>query len=626
MPSSVVEDIKARLDIADIVSEKVVLKKAGKSLKGLCPFHVEKTPSFIVFPETGTWHCFGCGEGGDAFTFVMRSQNLEFGEALSILAARAGVELAPTQPGQKRIDEGLERLYAANEAASAYFRRMLEGPAGARAREYLERREISKDSIESFHLGFAPDAGAGLAHHMLQQGFGRDEVLRAGLVGESESGSLYDRFRGRVVFPIWDVVGKLVGFGGRSLAKEVQPKYLNTPQTPVFDKGGCLYAVDRARQEIRGSGRAVIVEGYADALMAHQHGFRNVVASLGTAVTERQISLLRRWATELCFALDPDTAGQEATARGLAVAMDALEHAATPVPTWRGYVEYVYQLKTNIKIIALPEGRDPDELIRQDRSAWERLVREAVPVQDFFLERVRRKHDLTTASGKASAVEEAMGMIGVIPDPVQQAHYVQRLASMVGIEEAILLQQVRRPRQRRAVGTGTEPANVGPPPIADVEAYCLALLLKEPGLGKLDPELKEEQFANPAYREIFRRVKEREAVDAGDLADQIKDGLAEPLIEGLSGLLELQVRYPVHFEAPLDKAYSSVAVALLLRSLSVRKRELEAMRLDGEAAGVEDMVQLARIETQIARESHRLKLLGGTLPLRAIHKEVRHGR
>ncbi len=625
MPGSVVEEIKARLDIADVVSEMVVLKKAGKSLKGLCPFHTEKTPSFVVFPETGTWHCFGCGEGGDIFNFVMRSQNVEFGDALAILASRAGVEL-PTREREQRVDEGVETLHSVNEAAAAYFRAMLAGPAGARAREYLQQREISAESVESFQLGYAPDTGAGLAHHLLQQGFGRADVLQAGLAGESEAGGgLYDRFRARLIFPIRDAAGKLVGFGGRSLSADIQPKYLNTPQTAIFDKGGCLYALDRAKQEIRRTGQAVIVEGYVDALMAHQHGFQNVVASLGTAVTERQLSLLKRWASEVCFALDPDVAGQEATARGLAVAMNALERAAMPVPTWKGLIEYVYQLKTTIKIIALPEGRDPDELIRQSSEEWQRLVREAVPVQDFFLDRVRRKHDLSTAGGKAAAVEEAMGVIGAIPDPVQQAHYVQRLAAIVGIQEAILLQQVRSPRRRRSPEMPSPPG-AGSRPVADVEGYCLALLLKEPSLLDGEPRLGEEDFGDPVYREIFRRVVQCRGSDPAEMRDRVRERLAEPLRESLTQLLELQLQYPVHFGDPLEKAYRSAAVTLLLRSLSLRKQQLEAMRSEGDAgAEVDETTRLAQIEQQIAMEAHRLKLLGGTVPLRAIHKEVRHG-
>ena len=630
MAGTEVDQIKARLDIVDVVSERVALKKAGKTLKGLCPFHVEKTPSFVVFPETGTWHCFGCGAGGDMFAFVMRSQNVEFGGALEILAARAGVELRPRTP-EDQAPEGVKVLYAINEAAARYFGSMLVGPAGAHARAYLKGRGISGDSVEAFGIGFAPDSGAGLAHHLLQEGFERSQILQAGLAGESESGGLYDRFRARLIFPIRDAAGKPVGFGGRALSSEFGPKYLNTPQTPVFDKGGCLYAIDKARQEIRRSGQAVIVEGYMDAIMAHQHGFRNVVASLGTAVTERQVSQLKRLASELCFALDADAAGQEATARGLAVAMEALDRDAIPVPGWKGFVDYVYKLKTTIKIIGLPEGRDPDDVIRGNAADWQRLVREAVPVQDFFLDRVTRKHDLSSASGKAAAVEEAMGVIGQIPEPVQQAHYMQRLAALVGVDEAILLQQAGRGRRR----TPARPASPAPvaqvQPVVDAESYCLALLLKAPHLLEGGPELSEEHFTDPAYREIFCRLVKYRSSERGDedpsaLVERLREGLAWPFRDSLERLLELEARYPVHFQEPLERSFRSAAVTLLLGSLAVRRQQLEAMQsqMEDEPDPVES-ARLLEMERQLAVEIHRLKLLGGILPLRAIHKEVRHG-
>ncbi|MHB1161213.1 MAG: DNA primase [Chloroflexota bacterium] len=631
MAGGVVDQIKARVDVVDVISEKVLLKKAGKSLKGLCPFHVEKTPSFIVFPETGSWHCFGCGAGGDLFTFVMRSENVEFGEALALLAARAGVEL---ESGRRdsRSDEGVDRLYAINDATAAYFRSMLESPAGSRVRGYLAGRGFSGESADLFQIGYAPDAGAGLAHHLLQQGFGRSDLLLAGVVGESESGGLYDRFRNRLMFPIRDAAGKPVGFGGRALSPEGHPKYLNTPQTPLFDKGSCLYGIDRSRQEIRQTGQAVIVEGYADAVMAHQYGFRNVVAALGTSVTDRQMGLLKRWASELCFALDPDEAGQEATVRGLSVAMGALERSATPIPSWRGLVDYVYKLKTAIKIISLPNGQDPDEVIREDPSRWRQLVQEAVPVEDFFLERVRRKHDLASAAGKAAAVEEAMVVIGEIPEPVQQAHYVQRLASMVGIEESILLQQVRPRRQRRSVERAGAAGSTEAQPAADVEGYCLGLILRDPSLLEGEPSLEEKHFGDPSYREIFRRLRGyvrsgRGKLDAaGSMLEWLRDGVEGPLREGLERLLDAEARQPVQGEDHRKEAYRDAAITLILSSLELQRKQIEAVSASKEADGdPEEMAALEKAQYEIILESHKLKLLGDIKPLRAIHKEVRHG-
>ncbi len=626
MAGGPVDQVRAHLDIVDVISERVALKKAGKTFKGLCPFHTEKTPSFIVFPESQNWHCFGCGKGGDIFGFVMQSQNVGFSDALAMLAARAGVELRPRRQDVKTV-EADARLLAVNEGALAYFRSMLSGTTGARARAYVEGRDISPESVEAFELGFAPDIGSGVAHRLLQEGHQRADILLAGIAGENESGGLYDRFRNRLIFPIRDAAGRLVGFGGRALAPDVQPKYLNTPQTPLFDKGGSLYLLDRAKSEIRRGGQAVIVEGYMDALMAHQHGFRNVVASLGTSITDRQVSLLKRYAAELLFALDPDVAGQEATARGLSVAMGALDREATPVISWKGFVDFAYKLKTTIKIISLPKGKDPDELFKSRPEEWLRLVREAVPVQDFFLARVKARHDLTTAAGKMAAVEEAMAVIAEIPEPVQQAHYVQRLASLVGIEEAFLLQQVRQRKRRAQAGAGAARARAVEP-IADPEAYCLALLLKQPSLLSNEPTLREQDFQDPAHRELFRELAVRawRGLDGAELLEELRRDLDEPLRESLESLMELQARQPVHFEHPLDKEYRSAVVALQLSCLASRRQQLEAMQssTEGEPDPAES-AGMAEMQKQIAEEAHRLKLLGGVLPLRAIHKEVRHG-
>lgn len=619
------DQVRARLDIVEVISEKVQLKKAGKTLKGLCPFHTEKTPSFIVFPESQRWHCFGCGAGGDVFGFVMQSQNLGFGEALTLLAARAGVELRRERRDPK-VEDAEDRLVAINEAAATYFRSMLSGPAGTRARSYAEGRDVSAESIATFELGYAPDGGASLAHHLIQQGFKREDVLLAGVAGENDSGGLYDRFRNRLIFPIRDIGGRLIGFGGRALSSETQPKYLNTPQTPLFDKGGSLYLLNLAKQEIRRTGQAVIVEGYMDALMAHQHGFRNVVASLGTALTDRQVSLVKRYATELLFALDPDVAGQEATARGLEVAMGALDREATPVPTWKGFIDFSYKLKTNIRIISLPKGNDPDDLIKHRPDEWQRVVREAAPVQDFFLARVKSRHDLSTAAGKMAAAEEAMGVIAEIPEPIQQAHYVQRLASMVGVDESILLQQVRR-RKGRPRGFGTPGVRRSTEPAADMESYCLALVLTQPGLLNGEPKLREQDFQDPALRELFKSVLARawRGYSSEELVELLKNEVDEPLREAIESLLELKNRQPVQFEDPLEKAYKEAVVTLQLGSLALRRQQLEALQSEDGDPQPEDGADMAQLQKQIAEEAHRLKLLGGILPLRAIHKEVRHG-
>jgi DNA primase len=271
---SVVDEIKERLDVVEVIQPYVPLKKAGRNYKGLCPFHAEKTPSFVVFPETGTWHCFGaCGIGGDVFTFVMKQENLSFGEALQVLAQRAGVELEPRSPEAGEAEKRLDLLRQINQAAATYFHHLLyHSDEAARARAYLEKRGLNRETIDRFQVGYALDQWDGLIRYLIDKGYTLEDVHETGLIIEREDGSgYYDRFRGRVVFPIRDHRGRTIGFGGRILGEGV-PKYLNSPQTPLFDKSSVLFGLDQAKAGIRTVGEAVIVEGYMDVLMAHQHG------------------------------------------------------------------------------------------------------------------------------------------------------------------------------------------------------------------------------------------------------------------------------------------------------------------------------------------------------------------
>ncbi|HEY8477651.1 MAG TPA: DNA primase, partial [Chloroflexota bacterium] len=410
--ASPIEEIKARLDVVDVIGQHVPLKRVGRNYQALCPFHNERTPSFVVFPETGTWRCFGCGAGGDVFHFVMQRQGLTFAEALQVLAAQAGVTLPSHEQQRQRADEH-DRLYEVNEAAARYFRAMLMAPAGAAARAYLERRGVDGPTAERFGLGYAPEPRGAIAAHLQERGFSVDALVAAGLAGRDERGVLFERFRGRLIFPIRDARGRVVGFGARALGDE-QPKYLNSPQTPVFEKGAVLYGLDLARESIRRGGQAVIVEGYMDVLAAHQHGFTNVVASLGTSVTPRQLELLRRTASEVCLALDADAAGQLATLRGLEVAREALADDVVPVPDLGAIrrlgtvaaadpkqLERLFHFESvarvAIKAVVLPDGRDPDDVIRADPERWRQLIDSARPFMDFLLETLVRQRRPETA-------------------------------------------------------------------------------------------------------------------------------------------------------------------------------------------------------------------------------------
>ncbi|MFN8523092.1 MAG: DNA primase [Chloroflexota bacterium] len=540
MADSAIEEIKRRVDIVDLVGQSVALKRAGRSFKGLCPFHNEKTPSFNVWPERGLWRCFGCGESGDAFSFVMRRENLEFVEALRVLANRAGVELAQAPRPDPRAKEAEARLTMALESTGLYYRGMLHQPAGAHALAYLRQRGLTDPTIEQFALGFAHPRGAGLVQHLAQAGFSEDEMVTSGAVGRSDEGQLYDRFRGRVIFPIRDVEGHVIGFGGRALAADQQPKYLNTPQTELFDKGGSLYALDQARQAIRESHRAIVVEGYMDVLAAHQSGFKNVVATLGTAIGERHVDTLRRLAPEIVLALDDDAAGTRAAIRGSEIASEATADESPTIMRVRGLGRFFADRRTQVKVMVLSGGRDPDDLIREDPELWKRLTADALPAIEFVLRGVGDRHDLSTTEGRRSGAREVMAIIQDLPDPVERAHYIQRLARVLDTREEFLLQAAEtRPRRH------TPPAGAAAPPLPAqsfderLESLVIALLLRVEGPRVLvEPAL----FEHPLLRLLVERLEGmaewpdlETALDrlAGDLGE-----IAVPNIRTIAALAE----------------------------------------------------------------------------------------
>ncbi len=365
---SVITEVKQRLDIVDFVSDYVALQKAGRNFKGLCPFHNEKHASFFVFPEQQTWHCFGaCGTGGDIFSFVMRKEGIDFGQALRLLAEKGGVTLGPRENPSRAEDEKKEKLFQINEAATEYYHHVLTTTkAGATARDYLARRNIMPETIKGFRLGLSPDAWETIKDYLLGKGCTEAELVETGLVVKREEGGSYDRFRNRLMFPICDMQGQVTGFGARVLDDSL-PKYINSPQTLIFDKSSSLYGLDKAKAAIRKNASVIIVEGYMDALTAHQHDWQNAVGSMGTALTEKQVEGIKRLTSNITLALDGDLAGEEATLRGKAI----LAHS-----------------KVEGKVISLPPGKDPDQVIKEDPALWRELVEQAMPIIDFAFQSV----------------------------------------------------------------------------------------------------------------------------------------------------------------------------------------------------------------------------------------------
>ena len=508
---SAITEVKQKLDIVELVSEYVTLQKAGRSFKGLCPFHTEKHASFFVFPEQQSWHCFGaCGTGGDIFSFIMRKEGIEFGQALRVLAQRGGVTLDARAAPSKAEDEKRERLFQINEAAAEYYYHVLSATKiGARARDYLTRRKVKPETIRDFRVGFSPDAWDTIMDYLLSKGYTDKELVEAGLVIEKEEGGGYDRFRNRLMFPISDIQSRVTGFGARVLDDSL-PKYINSPQTPIFDKSNNLYGVDKAKSAIRKQDLVIIVEGYMDVLAAHQNHWQNVVGSMGTSLTERQVEGIKRLTSNITLALDADLAGEEATLRGKAIlAYSNIEG----------------------RVISLPPGKDPDEVIGEEPTLWQRLVDQAVPIMDFAFQSVINRVDVHRARDKSLAVQKLLPSISEMRDPVQQSHYLKRLARELRIEESAVIAALRESqagRKKPRPGKPTEQSRLVRRFVSSpVEERCLALLIRYPELGASAQELSPQHFEFTENREIF--VKWQHCSDISDLEGKLDSNLLEHL-------------------------------------------------------------------------------------------------
>jgi DNA primase len=474
--STVTEEIKARVDLVELIGSTVQLKRVGSQYRGLCPFHSEKTPSFYVRPQTQSWHCFGCNKSGSAFDWLMEREHLEFGEALRTLATMTGVALPERRDPE--VEDQTRRLFTILERAQIYYSGLLWGSGATRAREYLERRGLTDETLRTFGMGYAPQ-GNGLLQYLERDGFSEQELQAAGVIGVTDEGRQYDFFRERVLFPIRDGQGRTIAFGGRSLDDAATPKYLNSRDTLLFHKQETLFAFDLARKPMAQERQVVIVEGYMDAAMAHQHGYRNVVATLGTAVTDRHLRLLRRQVEEIVLALDADAAGQAATWRALQVADESLRSGLTPVvgPNQQKQ-RFVADRSVRLRILALPNAKDPDELIRSDARAWPALVQSALPVVDFVLQRLEARYDLKTAQGKGAAAEEIAEVLAGIASPIEQDHYTNEVATRLKVEPAAVRRLLRGKRQRTAAPV--QPARQQPVEVRgdNDDDYLLALLLR----------------------------------------------------------------------------------------------------------------------------------------------------
>jgi len=533
-----IDEIKSRIDIVELVSETVKLRRAGKSYTGFCPFHPNsRTPAFVVFPDSGTWRCFGqCNEGGDAFRFVMKKEGWDFPQALQYLAQKAGVVLELQTPERQAEDEEHVRLRGLLEEAVLFYHHHLQTPAGGEALAYLKQRGLTPDTIDLFGLGYAPNAWESALAYFTKKGYTPAELLQAGIVTERTPdqaegrGGVYDRFRNRIMFPIRDTIGHMAGFGARILNPQDMPKFLNSPQTALFDKGRMLYGLDLARKALRAQDQAVIVEGYLDVILLHQAGFSNTVSPMGTALTEDQFRLLKRFTRKMVMALDADAAGEKATLRGLDVARQAMDHSDELVFDARGLLRHEARLQADLRVTTLPPGMDPDEVVLRNPQEWKHILEAAQPVVIHVMDTLAKAHDLNDPKAKSIVAAEVLPLIEDVPDPVERDAYRQRLARLLRVDESALAITQRRPpriTRRGSVKQGVHPAPVIRPAINparhgfELEAHILRLLLRQPeALNPLDRSLLENQLSRLGAQDF-------EATDHQLLARRVQEALEQ---------------------------------------------------------------------------------------------------
>ena len=528
IPDRFLDELIARIDIVDLVSESVRLTKKGRNYWGLCPFHSEKTPSFSVSADKQIYKCFGCGKGGGAINFVMELDNLPFRDAVALLAKRAGLEV-PDSGSSAGAKERREKLLTINKQAARTFHRWLYAPEGADGLAYLQRRGLSRRTLTSFGLGFAPNRWDALIQELGQQGYDKRDLLDAGLAVSNQDGRIYDRFRNRVMFPIIDIRGEVIGFGGRVM-DDSTPKYLNSPDTPVYNKSRNVFALNIAKKSK--AGRVILTEGYMDTISLHQAGFDSAVASLGTALTPEHAQLLSRYFPEAIIAYDGDGAGVSATQR----AIPLLERAGMKV-----------------RVLRVTGAKDPDEFIKQfGRDAFLRLLDQSENQVDYRLEQIRKKYDPSDDTQKVGFLQEAAQLLSSLPSAVEREIYGRHAAETAGVSPEAVAQEVKKAFQRRLrkeqkqqerrdltpaiqlqpKSRGLRYENIRS---ARAEEGVLRLLLLDPSLHRELTQLRPEEFSSPllgkAYALLLRRAEDGLSTQlsllAGELTGEDMDHLTQ---------------------------------------------------------------------------------------------------
>jgi DNA primase len=599
LSQDIIEEVRRRSDIVDVISEYLPLKGSGGNYKALCPFHTEKTPSFTVTRQKQIFHCFGCGVGGNVFHFIMKYERMSFPEAVAYLAQRCGVRL-PQRRAQTAMAAGeahKEQLYRLNELAADYFHRLLlAGPQGAKARAYLERRGIEARSIELFKLGYAPAAWDSLLRYGVQRGFPPQMLAEVGLVKARDDGQgFYDRFRDRLMFPICNAMGRVVALGGRCLESLPDaPKYLNSPETAIYKKGQLLYGLHLAKQAIRRTGQVLIVEGYLDLISLFQAGIDNVVATLGTSLTRQQVQLLKAYATEAVLVFDGDSAGKSAALRGKAYFLQ--EHSRYFLPgahlsSFKGMLAG----ELHAKVVVLPAGHDPDTFVRQEgREALLVRVRQAQPFVEFLFDAEAEGLDLASVQGKLAYVRKLLPLITTLTSQVERTEYLSELVKRTGIAPSALMDELAK--LKRAPTTREEEVATRYFPSLGPERLFVQLLLTQRGWipyarARLAPEYLQDPNLRVILQTLYTLAPEQGECDIATLLERLPDEAHRDLVARL-------VLEPIGDEA-IQQQLEDCLAALQRRHIEAQLKTLKEEMHAAERGG--DMVRLAHLQRQFAQ-------------------------
>lgn len=586
----VISKIKERIDIVDLISSYLKLQKSGVNYKARCPFHNEKTGSFFVSPERQIWHCFGCNSGGDAFGFVKQIEGVEFPEALRILAARAGVELERFQsPEYKQFQSEKTKLFEINELAARFFEKQLhESSSGKQVLAYLKERGLADESIKNFRLGWAPPPVGGSWNALsdfITRKYSTQELVSSGLAIKKDTGGVYDRFRSRIMFPIFDISGQVVGFSGRifgTTTSEETAKYVNTPQTSIYDKSRILYGLDKAKLGIRQNNKCIAVEGNMDVIMSHQAGVTNAVATSGTALTDGHLKIIKRYTDNLDLCFDSDSAGEMATARGvdLALARDF-----------------------NVGIIAISEPglKDPADFVKKNGTAWgEYVVGRSKPFVQFFFENARNKFDIATATGKKMFTKKLLPLIASIASKIEQAHWVNEISAALHLKEEVIRQELT---SYRSIAGQNMPASEIPiglkknPPaqrLNMVEEGLLSLVLKKPELAAA---LKQENevFLSEQCRNLIKEIGNNAQINEASSGVKMSLDIA---------FLKAQELWKDFEDIQIEREFQTLLLQAKKRFVSSQLERLEYEIKDAERSQDKDL--LARLMADFSKISKEL--------------------